>query len=387
MFLSFKPIKRASIACVALGSIAISGNALAGGTAPGQAVDNIASVNYSVGGVAQTVIRSSPTGNSTPGAGGGANTSFVVDHKVDLYVQEVSGSATTGVAPGATNQATMFFIRNDGNDAQGVTFTAANFAAAVFGNSPDFAMTGWTAYVESTAPQTGAACSSATPPGGMQFDLGTDSALNISSLAVDACTWVYIVADAPVTAQNNEYSNVELTATARVPATLAALTEDTGADRPDQVDVVFADALATVAAQDQYQIATASFTVTKASTVVDDGISTSNPKAIPGATMEYRITLANNGSATADTVSITDALPTLTTYVDDAYNGGGDNVRITVGASDTFCNAEAGGADTNADGCYRTVSAGVTTLRVESPAVPAVPAAGAVEVRFQVTIN
>jgi len=43
--------------------------------------------------------------------------------------------------------------------------------------------------------------------------------------------------------------------------------------------------------------------------------------------------------------------------------------------------------DSNTDGCFRTVSAGVTTLRVQSPAVPAVPAAGAVEVRFQVTIN
>ena len=53
---------------------------------------------------------------------------------------------------------------------------------------------------------------------------------------------MYIVADTPSTAANGEFSNVELTATARVPTTLAALAADTGADRPLVVDVVFAEA-------------------------------------------------------------------------------------------------------------------------------------------------
>ena len=77
MFSSFKQFKRASarLRCDGV-DVVIAGQALALGTAPGQAVDNIASVNYSVGGVPQTVIRSAPgAGNSTPGASGGANTS------------------------------------------------------------------------------------------------------------------------------------------------------------------------------------------------------------------------------------------------------------------------------------------------------------------------
>src|SRR5689334_4734913 len=135
MFSSFKQFKRASAACVALGSLIVSGEALAGGTAPNTSIDNIASVNYSVGGVPQTVIRSAPgAGNSTPGAGGGSNTSFLVDQKVDLYMREVN-SAATNVIPGSTNQVTTFFVRNDGNLAQGVNLSAALYSAAVFGNA------------------------------------------------------------------------------------------------------------------------------------------------------------------------------------------------------------------------------------------------------------
>ena len=49
------------------------------------------------------------------------------------------------------------------------------------------------------------------------------------------------------------------------------------------------------------------------------------------------------------------------------------------------CVAEAGGADTNADGCYRTA----TDLVVGAPALTTVNvgAGGNVTVRFQVTIN
>jgi uncharacterized repeat protein (TIGR01451 family) len=391
MFSSFKQFKRASVACVALGSLFVSGQALAIGAAPGTPVDNIASVNYSVGGVAQTVIRSAPgAGNSTPGAGGGSNTSFVVDRKIDLYMREVNNGPTINVAPGSVNQVTTFFVRNDGNDTQGVVLASAAYAAAVFGQASNFTMTNIRAFVESTAAATGAACQSPTAPAqpvGMQFTLGTDSALNIPTLAPDTCTWIYIVADTPATATNNQYSNVQLTVTARAPTTLAVLTDNSGnADVAGSIDVVFADPLASVSDRDQYQIATAAFTVTKASSVVDDFVSTSNYKAIPGAQIQYAITLVNNGGAAADTISIADALPITTTFRPLSYNGNASDVHIQVGAANTYCIAEAGGTDTNADGCFRTTAAGVTTLTVRNPAIPSIAAAGSVIVRFSVTI-
>ena len=384
---SFQQIKRASVACLALGSIALSGTAFAGGTSPGTAIDNTASVNYTVGGVAQTVIRSSPTGNSTPGTPGTA-TSFVVDRKVDLYLAEVNNAATT-VIPGSTDQVTTFFIRNDGNDTQGVSLSAADFAGTVFGQptGPDFQMTPASirVFVESTAAASGATCNSPAQPGGMSFALGTDSATTIPTFAPDTCTWVYIVADTPSTATNTQRANVELTAIARVPTTLAALSADTGADRPDQIDVVFVDANATVVAQDQYQVTTASFTVRKQSSVIDDFVSASNYKAIPGALMQYEIELTNNGGAQADSGAITDSLPTQTSYEVNSFNGTSD-VNIQVGATNTYCVAEAGGVDANVDGCWRSVAAGVTTLHVQAPALAPVPASGAVTVRFRVKI-
>jgi uncharacterized repeat protein (TIGR01451 family) len=58
-----------------------------------------------------------------------------------------------------------------------------------------------------------------------------------------------------------------------------------------------------------------SLSVTKLSSVVSDGVSGSNPKAIPGAVIRYCITVTNSGSATAASIAATDALPTDVTYV------------------------------------------------------------------------
>jgi uncharacterized repeat protein (TIGR01451 family) len=393
MSLSLKQFKRASAVCVALGSILATGQAFAAGTAPNTQVDNIASVNYSVGGVAQTVIRSAPgAGNSTPGTGAGAVTRFVVDRKVDLYVQEVSGAVTGGVVPGSANNVTTFFIRNDGNDTQGVNLSGAAFAAAVFGNATTsgVTLTNIRAFVESTAAVANATtCQNPIDAAltSRSFTLGTDTGTTIPTFAPDTCNYVYIVVDTPTNAQNGNFANVELTAVARNPTSLTQLTESTGADDPAVVDVVFADPSATVAARDGYRFVTAAFTVTKASSVISDGVSTSNFKAIPGAVMEYAITLANGGNATADSVSVSDALPTQTTFVANQYNGLASDVRITVGATNTFCIAEANGLDGNGDGCFRTTAAGVTTLTVRNPAILPVAAAGSVVVRFRVSIN
>ena len=133
-------------------------------------------------------------------------------------------------------------------------------------------------------------------------------------------------------------------------------------------------------------VVTAAFNVAKSSAVIDDFVSTSNYKAIPGARMEYTVTLTNIGSAAADTVIISDPLPPQTAFFPLGYNSGASDVRVTVGSTDTFCVAELGG-DTNLDGCSRTVLSGVTTLTVRNPVIPAVAPADAVTVRFRVTIQ
>lgn len=61
--------------------------------------------------------------------------------------------------------------------------------------------------------------------------------------------------------------------------------------------------------------APASIGVTKISSVISDGVSAANPKAMPGATVRYCITISNSGPGTAANISATDAIPANMTYV------------------------------------------------------------------------
>ncbi len=66
-----------------------------------------------------------------------------------------------------------------------------------------------------------------------------------------------------------------------------------------------------------------SLSVTKISQVISDPINgNSNPKAIPGATLQYCILMANSGSGTADTVVATDTIPTNVTYIAETMRSG-----------------------------------------------------------------
>lgn len=382
---SLKQFKRVGLACVAFGAIGVSQQALALGTAANTSIDNRATVNFQVGGVGQTPVESSPTGNSTPGVGSGANTTFLVDNKADLTVTEVGAAATT-VGAGAVNQVTTFLVTNTGNQSQGYALAAANVGGTLFTRADAFDMTNVRRFVST------AACGGANPT--PSYNAGTDTATNVNTLAADACVYVFIVSDTPVTATNGQASNVRLTATTAVAGTSGAtlLAETVGAESPTVVDVVFADvgvnATRFAFDDDQYFVQTAALSVAKTSTVISDPFNgTTNPKSIPGAVMEYGITLTNTGSVSASVVTITDPIPTNTTFpVTPPYNAGASNVRVVVGATTTFCLAEAGGADSNADGCVRTVGG---VLTVGAPALSTVDSGvpNAVTVSFRVTIN
>ena len=68
--------------------------------------------------------------------------------------------------------------------------------------------------------------------------------------------------------------------------------------------------------RDAYEVVTATIAVVKSAAVISDPINGgTNPKAIPGATIRYTITVTNSGSDTADTVVTVDAIPTNCTYV------------------------------------------------------------------------
>lgn len=273
---------------------AISNITWADGTAAGTAVDNTASIAYSVGGVTQTEIESSESGNSTPGAGNGSATSFVVDKKIDLLVTAGSG---TNVVPGASGTSTSlaFTLKNEGNSTESFTLSPSQVTT---GDEFDTS-----------------ACSVTSP------------ALPVS-LAADESTPVTVECTVPpsdATVTNGATSIVDLLA-----AEATGLTETAGADTAASVDIVFADDTGTPtdgadrnaqhSAVNTYTISTAEITVQKTSAVTKMSVNgtddTTDPKRIPGATIEYTISVSNAPTAQEATgLVISDPLPKDLTFV------------------------------------------------------------------------
>jgi hypothetical protein len=284
----------------------VSQNVWAVGTASGTVVSNTATMNYSVGGVAQSAIGSSPTGNTS---GAGTATTFVVDNKVNLTVAE-SNSTVTSSSAGATNQVTTFTVTNNGNTAQGYNLVAANASGSptVFGVADNIDVTVSAVFVDSN--------------GNGIYDAATDIASAISSLAPGASVSVFVLATIPAAATNGQQAVVTLTATTTTAGTSTPVVETVGANTAG-VDIVFADAgnalsdpfAANTArdaigiAQDAYRIVSSVITVNKTATVLCDPFNgITSPKNIPGAIVQYAIVISNAAG--------TGASATLTTIID-----------------------------------------------------------------------
>ncbi len=291
-------LKRASLALIAMSSISVMQSASAAGTVAGTPISNQATVTYQVGGVTQTPV-SSPT------------VQFLVDNRIDLTVAE-SSTTTTQTSPGLTNQVTAFTVTNTGNASQGFVLTAANMAsgsASPFGGTADNQdVSNVRVFVDSGA--------TGTPNA---YD-ATDTAINIASLAPDATVTVFVLADVPVATTNGQFANVQLTVVTANDNTTTPAVQTAGADDPDVVQIVFGDdgEDATESSVDQYEIRSASLAVTKTVAVISDPFNgtDANRKAVPGAVVEYTITVTNSSTTTAATsVQLEDQIPANTVFV------------------------------------------------------------------------
>ncbi len=336
-------LKPVVLAALTLAAMSAANSVRAAGTASGTTVGNLATVDYAVGGVAQLPIESSPAGNSTPGAGNGAATSFVVDNRVDLTVAE-AGAAVTQVGPGQADSVATFTVTNTGNTTQDYALGVVNLTpadAAVLSNlDTGLDVSNFRIRVDGN--------------GNGTYEPASDVATFVASLAADATVTVFVLADVPLGALDNGTANIRLTAATHVAGSGAAnpVVQTTGANT-NGVDVVFADAGrdAQESAADGYRVASAKLTITKASTVVSDPLNgTGNPKAVPGAVVEYSVTVANAGTQPASGLKITDVLASDLTLVNGAYGSGDVAVQVGVGPATTlYCTADAG--DVDADGC------------------------------------
>ncbi len=337
------------------------------GTLAGTSVNNTASVNYSVAGTAQTAVNSNTS-------------SFRVDRLLNVTVAQSGGA--TSVAPGSTSQVIAFTVTNNSNSVQDFKLDAANLTGDQF----DGTITGVFVETNGTA--------------GYQ---AADTATFIDELAPDATITVYVVATMPAGIVTGNLANVSLQATAAqstnagtgayvaTVGTLAAVAVETNtgtADNATITDTVFGDAAGTYAgdvaedgkhsATNTYTVSTAAITVAKSSTVISDPFNlTTNPKAIPGAVVEYCLIVSNaSGGAAASSVVLTDVVPTQTTYVTGSMKSG-------TGAS---CN---GGTvttltDSSADGDNASFNTGTTTVSVGTSSIAANSSVWAI---FRVTVK
>jgi uncharacterized repeat protein (TIGR01451 family) len=296
--------------------------ALAAGTPSGTTIQNRATINYSVGAVPQTLIESSPTGNSTPGEDNGVDTTFRVDNRVDLTVASLG---STDVIPGQADRVLAFSITNTGNTTQGYRLDVVNGAT-------DIAMDDIRIYHDLD--------NSGTPDDGELYVAGS----NVADVDADGSIRVLIVADTPIGAVNGDTDTYWLRATT-LDAGTEVVTTQTRVDQSDDplaVDVVFADGDgdgggAADALRDGRHMASGVFTVTsaaltvvKTSAVIEDiNGENANAKAIPGARVRYTLTITNNGAATAEGVTLTDSVPENTTFV-------AESIRINGASGGSF---------------------------------------------------
>ncbi len=307
MFRSHKIL--ATVSVLALGAIATP--ALAEGTRQGTVVQNNVSVAYQVGGANQTAVT--------------ATNSFTVDRKVNLTVIE-TGNTTTQVSPGQTQAVTAFTVTNNSNDTIDIDLAIAQQVggAGAHSNTDTFNVSNIRIFRD-------------VNNNGI-FDAGTDTEIVgsfLDEVGEDVSVRLLVLSDIPVTkgtpATNlvsGDVAAVTLTGTALAGGSGgnkgAVLTQTNGANTAG-VDTVFADGAGATdiardgksSAKDDYTVFAAALTATKISTIISDPFNnTTDPKAIPGAIVEYCIAVSNAvGSATATGVVVTDPVPTDLTFI------------------------------------------------------------------------
>ena len=329
----------ASISAFAVVASATGAAAAPVGVAAGTSIENTVYVDYKVNSVDQNQVEATDT--------------FVVDRKLDVTVSW-QDSAPVEVAPGQTDVVTTFLVTNLSND------TLDFLLAAEQDSGDDFDPTNTRIYVETD--------------GTAGFSAGDELASSLFDVASGDAVTVYVVSDMIVTPgapptlpSDGETASVILSAQFASGVTqidgyagsggTAITSDDSGsADNKTTVQNTFADASGDATgdvAKDgihsdtgTWLISGANLTASKVSTVISDPVNgTTNPKAIPGATVEYCIVVANSsGSATATNILVNDPVPAGLTQT------GAINITGPVALATNACTATVTGSGSFAAG-------------------------------------
>jgi uncharacterized repeat protein (TIGR01451 family) len=344
-FRSFAPalVLGAALAVVCAGGVLAQ-------TAPNTLVTNTINLSYNSGGSTPTVTLTDA-----------ASVQFRVDRRVDLTVTAQTAGGELIAVPGqagglAADQVFLRFqMQNNGNDTQGFIFEVAQSGSiGATGLTYSATVTAdpgrWYVLVGPNADGSGAAV----------YDVST--APNAGNRAPGESHYLFVIANVPIGAVDGEFDDFVVTATATDASTATPVVQDRTQGLMG-VNTVFADAATTSTRtgspfdptidapldgrdtdETRLLINAPVITATKSVVVLDEllpgstfncatgGAATGAPlAAIPGACVEYTITVTNAASASsaAANITVTDAIPANTTY---AGNTAGD---FTIGTTGT----------------------------------------------------
>ena len=319
--------------------------AFAGGTAAGTNVQNTFTLDYDVLGTPQPQIDTGPGGSDTP-------TEFTVDRLVDLTV---ASNGDASVAPGAVDQELVFTLTNNGNDTQGYEFVLVNEAGDEF----DTTGLNITYYVEDgnglcEASDLGGTANAYTPGSGLaSIDVAADDILcivvdgDIPAIRVDTDTSeISLVADT-VDPGSPGIAGVEVIADAGT-NTLTGPAENVLADGDGGTGNEVANA-GDHSATGTFIVESPDLTADKAVSIfTQDGSGCAtipgtpgagDQYSIPGACVEYVITVVNAGAtATATAIDIADILPDDLEFINAASSGFTTGGTFSQPATNTLCN-------------------------------------------------
>lgn len=323
-------LRKGLLGTVAVGVLS-TGTAFAQLTPAETSVENTFTLNYAVNGASQPEIDNDD-----------APTTFIVDRLIDLTVESIEG--TTTVAPGQVDADSIFTVTNDGNGTQAYQLTVQNAVG-----SDDFDPTGSTTltYYISDGDND-------FEPGGDDGAATTYDSNNPPVLPADAEIIVVVERNIPTLAANaavvdGSDANVILVAnTLNSTSPFAEVVDDSttnvGAAGNDLLvsENVLLDGTSTGeegledgadSAIGTYVVADADVSGVKTVSIFsEDGSNcdsfTASPEAnaysIPGACVEYRITVTNDDTRDATGINVTDILPDELEFVAAAVATGGD---------------------------------------------------------------
>jgi uncharacterized repeat protein (TIGR01451 family) len=141
--------------------------------------------------------------------------------------------------------------------------------------------------------------------------------------------------------------------------------------------------------QGQLQVAGAEVSVVKSSRIISDPVNgTTDPKAIPGAVIEYCIAVSNaTGAATATSVSVADDLPADVTFTASDFGIFVDGTATIDTSGATPVATCAGGTDGEGTTASYTAGGGTGGLDLIAGTLSDLPASTTRSLYFRVTIN